>query len=170
MVDIGERFFVVDSMSGNLAKWVRILGCSVKYVTPELDDSSVLNMLEGGILITRDSELLRKAVRLGYEAHEVPQDLLDAIAVLSSRFGVRLKVDARRTRCPFCDTPLEILSRASIISELPKEVLRGHRRFLTCRNCGKVFWFGSHYWKMLRTLARAKRKLLLDQSKSSSPG
>lgn len=162
MIGVSGRFFVVDSMSGKLAKWIRILGYSVKYVTPELDDSSILNMIEGGILITRDSELLRKAVKLGYEAHEVPQGLLDAIATLSSRFGVRLKVDARRTRCPFCDTPLEISDRTRVISELPKEVLRGHRRFLICKNCGKIFWFGSHYWKILRTLAMAKRKLLLD--------
>ncbi len=157
-----EKFFVVDSMSGKLAKWIRILGCSVRYVSPELDDSSVLSMLEGGILITRDSELFRKAVGMGYEAQEVPQGILDALAVLSNRFRIRLKVDARRTRCPFCDAPLTISGRSEVGSELPREVARGHRRFLVCRNCKKIFWFGSHYWKMLRTLAGVKRKLLSD--------
>lgn len=154
-----ERPFVVDSMSGKLAKWIRILGYSARYVEPEEEDSSILKGLEGGMLITRDSELLKKAVKMGHEAYEVPQDLLDAMAALSRDLGMRLRVDARRTRCPFCDTPLRVSRRVEVGSRLPKDVLRGHRRFLVCGNCGKVFWFGSHYWEMLRTLAKAKRLL-----------
>lgn len=157
---MGEKLFVVDSMSGKLAKWIRILGYSVEYVDSELDDPSVLGMLKGRVLITRDSELSRKALRMGYEACEIPQDLIDAMAILSGKFGIRLKVDARRTRCPFCDTPLSTSDRSEVSSKLPREVLRGHRRFLVCRNCGKIFWFGSHYWKMLRTLAEVKKRVV----------
>ncbi|MCC6028754.1 MAG: hypothetical protein LM591_01210 [Candidatus Korarchaeum sp.] len=150
--------FIIDSMSGKLAKWLRILGYSVKYVSPELDDSSILELAEGALLITRDHELLERARKMNMRAYEAPQDLLRAMASISIDLGIKLKIDPRVTRCPSCDGPLSIVRNGEIGIELPKEILRGHRRFLLCRNCGKVFWFGSHYWKMLKTLARVKEK------------
>ncbi|RSN68437.1 hypothetical protein D9Q81_06170 [Candidatus Korarchaeum cryptofilum] len=149
--------FIVDSMSGKIAKWLRILGHSVKYVSPEEDDSSVLKLAGGAVLITRDHELLERARKMNLEAHEVPQDLMAAMVSISN-LGIRLRIDPRGTRCPFCDEPLSIVRNREIGIELPREVIRGHRRFLLCRKCGKVFWFGSHYWKMLGTLARVKEK------------
>ena len=149
--------FIVDSMSGKLAKWLRILGHSVKYISPEVDDSSILKLAEGSLLITRDHELLERARKMGLEAYEVPQDLIGAMVYVSN-LGVKLKIDPRGTRCPFCDEPLSIVRNREIDIKLPKEVIRGHRKFLLCRKCGKVFWFGSHYWKMLKTLARVKEK------------
>ena len=151
-----EIFFVVDSMNGKLAKWIRILGYSVKYVPSEEDDSSILASLGEGVLITRDSELARKSIRRGHRTLEIPQNLEEALAVLSKDLGIKLRIDARKTRCPFCDTPLELVKRSDLGSELPREILRGHRKFLVCRGCGKVFWFGSHYWKMLSTLSKVR--------------
>jgi uncharacterized protein with PIN domain len=149
--------FIVDSMSGKLAKWLRILGHSVKYISSEIDDSSILKLTEEAVLITRDHELLKRARKMDLEAYEVPQDLMAAMAWVSN-LGVKLRIDPRGTRCPFCDELLSIVRNREIVIELPREVVRGHRRFLLCRKCGKVFWFGSHYWKMLRTLARVKEK------------
>lgn len=144
-------------MSGKLAKWLRILGCNSIYVDPRIDDLYILNNYDDRILVTRDRELARRALNSGIKTVYVSEDLKDALSQLSLSTGVRLRVDPKSTRCPFCNEKLKIVGRSKV-EGLCREVLRSHRRFLMCPSCGKVFWFGTHYWKMLETLAGAKKK------------
>lgn len=153
----GDRF-LVDSMNGKLAKWLRILGCDSIYVDPGKDDLDILKSPSGRMLVTRDRELVRRALNSGITAIYVPQNLEDALAELSLIKDVRLRIDPKSTRCPFCNEKLELVGRSYLSEGLDRGILRSHRRFLLCPSCGKVFWFGTHYWGMLRTLARAKKK------------
>ncbi len=150
--------FLVDSMSGKLAKWLRILGCDTEYVNPKEEDSLILRSSTGRILITRDRELVKRAINHGVRVIYVPEQLEEALAVVSASAGVKLRIDPRGSRCPFCNTKLDVVRRPRVPRELPKEVLHSHTRFLVCPSCKSVFWFGSHYWNMLKTLSEVKKK------------
>ncbi len=150
--------FLVDSMSGKLAKWLRILGCDTEYVNPKEEDSLILRSSTGRILITRDRELVKRAINHGVRVIYVPEQLEEALAVVSAGAGVKLRIDPGGSRCPFCNTKLDVVRRPRVPRELPKEVLHSHTRFLVCPSCKSVFWFGSHYWNMLKTLSEVKKK------------
>ncbi len=150
--------FLVDSMGGKLAKWLRILGCDTEYVDPREEDSLILRSSTGRILVTRDRELVKRAINYGIRVISVPERLEEALAILSASAGVKLRIDPRESRCPFCNTKLDLIKRAHVAKELPREVLRSHIKFLVCPSCGNVFWFGTHYWNMLRTLSEVKQK------------
>ncbi len=150
--------FIVDSMSGKVAKWLRILGCDTLYVKSSISDSNLLKMLEGRVLVTRDKELKIRAEKLGKKAIIIPENILEALALISKEFSVSLRVDPKATRCPFCNTKLISVKRNLMAGKLPREISNGHTKFLLCPSCGKTFWFGTHYWNMLNTLSRVKEK------------
>ncbi len=147
----------MDSMCGKLARWLRILGCDTLYVDPTKDDSDILEIVKERILVTSDRALARRAANSGIRVLLVPEDLGEALSIVSGAAGVRLRIDPRDTRCPFCNSPLVVVSREGLPDGVPREVIRSHTRFLLCPGCGKVFWFGTHYWNMLRFLAGVKK-------------
>ncbi len=154
-------------MSGKVAKWLRILGCDTLYAKSSLSDSSLLDITKERILVTRDKELKNRAEKLGESAILIPEDTVEALALISKEFSISLKIDPKSTRCPFCNTKLLLVSRSAVANRLPKEVVNAHTKFLICPSCGKMFWFGTHYWNMLRTLSRIKeKKYLLPNSRT----
>ena len=145
-------------MNGKIAKWLRILGHDTFYVSSAVEDSSILDSLRDRVLVTRDRDLAIRAMKYGKSCIFVPEDLEDALSIISLKFGVRLKIDLSTTRCPFCNERLVRASREEVRSKIPRETLLSHRKFLVCPLCGKIFWFGTHYWEMLKTLSRVKKK------------
>ncbi len=145
-------------MNGKIAKWLRILGYDTLYVSSSVEDSSILDSLKDRVLVTRDRHLAIRAMKYGKPCIIVPEDLEDALSIISLRFGVRLRIDASSTRCPFCNERLVGTNREKVRSKIPRETLLSHIKFLSCPSCGKIFWFGTHYWEMLKTLSRVKKK------------
>ena len=52
--------FIVDSMLGRLARWLRLLGCDTLYY-PSIEDRRLIRIAseEDRVLITRDTRLVR---------------------------------------------------------------------------------------------------------------
>ena len=158
-----NTLFLVDSMMGNTLKWLRILGCDSAYVPPDLSDDLAIKLAKesGRVLITKDSSLVQRAVLRGVRSLYIEGDSLeDELARISADFDIDLKIRPDRTRCPFCNEKLKLVDRKGILDrkDVPRAVIRSHKRFLVCPSCGKLFWFGTHYWEMLRTLAKVKMK------------
>ncbi len=153
-----DTSFIVDSMGGKIAKWLRILGCDTLYARPSLSDSSLLDIAKNRVLVTRDKELGYRVRKSGGNALLIPEDVVEALALISEELSINLKIDPRATRCPFCNTKLLLVKRSVVAGKIPKEVANAHTKFLICPSCGKMFWFGTHYWNMLMTLAKIKEK------------
>ncbi len=149
---------MVDSMSGKIAKWLRILGCNVLYARSSISDSRLLGITKGRVLVTRDKELGYRAEKSGESAILISEDTVEALALISKEFSVNLKIDPKATRCPFCNARLILVGRSAVADKLPREVVNSHTKFLICPSCRKTFWFGTHYWNMLRTLSKVKEK------------
>ncbi len=137
-------------MLGTLAKWLRFMGFDTEYPGP-LDDTELLAMAhrDGRVLLTRDKELASRST----EAIRVRSDDLDEqIREVAARLGLRI-VDPL-SRCSLCNAVLVLASPQEVGDLVPEGVLARHDTFSRCPSCGKVYWQGSHWDRMVERLNR----------------
>jgi len=153
--------FLVDGMLGGLARWLRILGHDVRY-DRDGKDSALLHLIseEDRTLLTRDEELYRRATSRGLASLLVLGETeMDRLAWMAARLGIRLDATMTATRCPECGSLLSKVSKDLLVGEVPGASLRRYNEFWKCteQSCGKVYWVGSHWRQILRTLEGAKK-------------
>ncbi len=148
----GEARFVVDSMLGRLAKWLRLLGYDTLY-SKNYEDWQLLKIAEktGRILVTRDRGLYWRARKRGLNAVLIEtDDVATRLAELYVKAGISLDANPERSRCPHCNSELVVVREKSLVKDrVPPESLRAFDKFYLCPRCGKVYWEGSH-WRNIR--------------------
>ncbi len=143
--------FLVDSMQGKLARWLRILGYDTKYGS-EPNDMDLLRIAseESRVLVTRDEDLHRRAIRRGLEAHFLASaSLADCLDSLKNRYGINLNLQTIAPRCSLCNRLLDAASRDIILQTVPASIQRRRSEFWHCSDCGKSYWQGTH-WENMR--------------------
>jgi len=152
--------FLVDGMLGGLARWLRILGQEVKYIATAKDNDLLrIAHEENMVLLTRDEELYQRAV-----AKKITSALIlgeaeeERLAQIARAFGVHLDVNMTGTKCPECGSDLKETSKNDVADKVPQASLRLYNQFWKCTNpnCGKVYWVGSHWNQIRRTLEEAR--------------
>jgi uncharacterized protein with PIN domain len=153
--------FIVDSMLGHVARWLRLLGYDTLYFR-KVDDWKLIKISkeEDRILITRDLSLYRRARKQGLRAFFVEDpNVEDVLAELSKRFGVELEFHKDDTRCPHCNTRLVYTtSIAEIAHKVSKPITLRYKEFWVCPLCKKVYWQGTHWKSINQVLEGAKVK------------
>lgn len=145
--------FVADHMLGRLGTWLRFLGFDVLY-PKELDDAELVEMAsrEERILLTRDKSLggkqnvfIIKSVFLDKQLEQVVNELdLEIINPLS--------------RCAVCNARIIEEEKDNIKALVPERVYDGHNEFWKCLGCGKIYWHGSHWKKIIKKIELLKEK------------
>lgn len=141
-----RRKFIADSMLGNLARWLRMLGYDTEYWRG--DDAELIAKTESTkrILLTRDRQL---AERLKTRDASIiligSTELASALAQLSRKRNIDIKFNEDKTRCPLCNTQLGKLESEG-----------QHRKKWGCPSCGKTYWIGSHWRNISRKLKQAQ--------------
>ncbi len=135
-------------MLGTLAKWLRFMGYDTEYPGP-LGDNELLALAkrEGRVLLTRDKEL---AARSPQAIRVRSDDLEEQIREVASRLG--LKVIDPLSRCSLCNAVLATASPEEVGDLVPEGVRARHSTFWRCPTCGKVYWQGSHWDRMVERL------------------
>lgn len=156
--------FVVDGMLGRLARWLRLTGHDVAYANEFLpvgqQDEALMAKAEkeGAILLTSDKELYQKSRRKGLRVVLVQgEDLLKQLVEVS-RAVPELKIDLENSRCPMCNGELQEVGHEQVKGIVPDTVLEAHEVFWRCVSCGKIYWEGSHWKKILETLEEFRRR------------
>lgn len=139
--------FVLDVHLGKLATSLRMLGFDTLYRNDYTDEELArISSSEQRILLTRDIGLLkRSAVTYGYYVRttDPQQQLMEVL----KRFNLKDTVTPFQ-RCLRCNGLLEPVDKAAIIDQLPLHPRQHIEKFHRCRQCGQVFWKGSHYERM----------------------
>jgi uncharacterized protein with PIN domain len=153
--------FLVDGMLGGLARWLRILGQEVRYDS-NVTDNDLLRIAheENMVLLTRDEELYRRALaRKIKSALVLGETEEERLAQMASTFGIVLDADMAETKCPECGSDLKATPKNDLVDEVPLASLKLYNQFWKCtnRNCGKVYWVGSHWKQMRHTLEEARK-------------
>jgi uncharacterized protein with PIN domain len=147
--------FVADVHLGKLARHLRMAGFDTLWTSHWDDDEIVaLAAAEKRAILTRDKGMLRrKDVDRGYfvRATESESQLAEVVRALQLEATLR-----PFTRCRECNTPLEEVTRESVLDRLPPKVREAHSRFKRCPGCERVYWEGTHYDRMKGVLARLR--------------
>lgn len=143
--------FVLDGHLGRLAAYLRLLGLDTWY-TPQADDATLARIAaqEERVLLTRDRDLLkRRQVRYGYwvRALQPRRQLAEVV----QRFALR-RYARPFHRCLACNGWLDPVPKAAVLDRLEPLTRRYYHEFRRCRQCGRVFWKGSHYRRLVRLL------------------
>lgn len=147
-----EPRFVLDVHLGRFAGYLRMLGFDSLYRN-DYDDATLADLSgrERRILLTRDRGLLKRgAVSHGYLLRAA--DPREQLAEVVRRFDLADML-AELTRCMRCNGPLEPVAKEAIEHRLLPKTRLYYDELATCRDCGRIYWKGSHYQDMRRRIA-----------------
>jgi len=141
--------FLLDVHLGKLAAYLRMLGFDAAYRNGATDPELVLqSAAEQRILLTRDRGLLKhSAVSRGYWLRETGSRR--QAAEIINRFDL-VRWFRPFTRCMACNQLLRPVTTEEVRHRLPPRTAELYDEFLECTRCGRVYWKGSHYRRMLR--------------------
>lgn len=163
----GRLKFIVDTMLGDVARWLRIMGYDTRYHRG-FSDRELLSeaLLTGRILITRDRGLYAKARKASVKAVLIESTTIEErLAELSVKLGLEIRVDPNLSRCPECNGVLERVEDKSIIKDrVPPVAYNTYNVFYVCTVCGRVYWEGSH-WVNIRRVIEDSRRLAEEMRK-----
>ncbi|MCE4628566.1 MAG: Mut7-C RNAse domain-containing protein [Desulfurococcales archaeon] len=161
MSDSEKKAFILDTMLGELARWLRLLGYDTLY-SRVYTDSQILKIAErtGRIVVTRDRGLYIRARKRGLRAVYITGDtIVERLAELAIKVGISLRPDPSRSRCPRCNAPLVVVrDKEKVRGRVPPRSFEAHDVFYVCPRCGMVYWEGSH-WKNIRRIAKEAEEL-----------
>ncbi len=130
-------------MLGRLARWLRLLGFDTIY-NPDTSDTKLIRTAkeQERVILTRDTRLVRiKGIRdyLLIRTNDSFQQLLEVI------HSLKLKDFHLLSRCVSCNGQLlRVLDKTAVRDAVPDFVFLNFHIFLRCKNCGKIYWEGTH--------------------------
>ncbi len=151
--------FIADTMMGELARWLRILGYDVLY-NRNYSDLQILKIARASrrTIITRDRGLHVKAIKNKIKSVYIHSDKIEyRLAELALKTNIILEADPSKSRCPECNGILTKISNKDLVKDrVPPGALQAYDEFYLCVNCGKVYWEGSHWKNIKRILNNVK--------------
>lgn len=149
-----EPRFVLDVHLGKLAAYLRLLGFDALYRNDYRDAEIVrIARAERRIVLSRDVGLLKRAT-ITHGAFLHATDPCRQLREVIDRFQLQARI-APFSRCARCNGRVAPVAREQVLDAVPVNVARTQQRFHRCRDCGQVYWRGSHLTRMRRRLAAA---------------
>ncbi|MGF1505030.1 MAG: Mut7-C RNAse domain-containing protein [Anaerolineae bacterium] len=129
-----------DSMLGELARWLRLMGFDTIFM-PDAPDIDIVRRAryDGRIVLTQDRPL---AAHPAVQAIIIESDALDAQL---EQVRVTVGLPEGQPRCAMCNTTLESLSRSDAKGRVPPYVFRTVTTYSLCPGCHRIYWKGTHW-------------------------
>ena len=70
---------------------------------------------------------------------------------------IELYKEATTSLLPKCNNKIRSVSKVSVLNELPEMTAKNFNEFWKCVGCNQIFWAGSHWKKITKTLEDARR-------------
>ncbi|MGC2457716.1 MAG: Mut7-C RNAse domain-containing protein [Gallionellaceae bacterium] len=144
--------FLCDEMLGRLCRYLRAAGYDALLAQNGASDAELLRQChdQGRHFLTQD-QLVREHKAARGMALILPHGNLDQLAAL---LGEHFQLDWLShafTRCLMDNTPLVAADKAAS-ARVPLDALQPDEPLRTCPACGRVYWRGSHYKRMVAKL------------------
>ena len=149
-----EIRFLCDAMLGGLARWLRATGYDAEFEYG-IDDPVLIERARasGRMLLSSDGPLFaRNIIKSGeVKALYVPQQLskLQQLQFVTST----LNLAKRAPRCMSCGGTLMEVPKHLVMGEAPPLAYRNCDAFWRCGRCGKLFWHGTHWQRIVKRLS-----------------
>ncbi|HEC36911.1 hypothetical protein LCGC14_0487920 [marine sediment metagenome] len=147
--------FLVDSMLGKLARFLRIFGYDTVYANdlvsyfnlkPVPDDKLILYAKKNNRYIITKDELLYKYY-IEKSIYLKGEGIYNYLNQLKKALKLNLEFKIAKARCSICNSRLKKIKNKSVIKEVAlKESFNHYDEFFECVNlhCKKIYWEGSH--------------------------
>jgi uncharacterized protein len=138
--------YIVDSMFGNVARKLRILGFDTYYSSNLRDDEVIrMGIEQSRTVITGDRELFSRSVKRKIPAVLLHSgnDLQDICNILKSH-SVLLEFNQSSARCAKCNGVLTKSPKKNIKEKVKDKVFDTYEIFYKCKDCSNVYWMGTH--------------------------
>ena len=135
--------FALDVHLGKLARYLRLLGFDTLYRNDYGDaELAALAGADGRVLLTRDRDLLKRAVVThGYYVRATdPRRQVEEVVERLDLYGA---IQPFR-RCARCNGLLATVPKSAVWERLPHETRRHVEAFWECDACKHLYWEGSH--------------------------
>lgn len=143
--------FIVDSMLGNLAKKLRVLGYDSIYFS-SIEDDKIITIArnEKRIILTKDEELARISQHQDISNVLIRgNDELEQIAQIHEKIKFeKFFIDTNNARCIVCNGKLQTIEKYRIIGKISDDILNRQEKFWMCSGCKKIYWEGTHLVKL----------------------
>ena len=152
--------FIVDANVGKLARWLRMAGYNTVYFNGSDDSEMVTQALEENrVILTGDSQIMKmnlvtsekiKALLIKYDQPERQMlQVIDALRInpIFQPFSI----------CLECNEPLISIKKSMVQGKVPPYVYQNHENYMECPRCHRVFWRGTHWKAMIKTLKSFSR-------------
>lgn len=150
--------FLGDVMLARPARWLRMFGYdTIIAKEPQTDDELlIIAKDEARVIITRDKLLItrakaRKVEAIYVEARTANEQLEEIVKTLNLEINF-----PQQTRCSQCNGQLVVTSREEVKTLVPEKVQSNE--FWQCPSCGKVYWKGSHWDRIMKVIKDLKSK------------
>ena len=147
--------FALDANLGQLARLLRLCGFDTLFSSDFGDDELVrIAKRDGRIILTRDVGVLkRRSLTHGYfvRATEPRRQLIEVV----TRLDLGRSIEPF-TRCMNCNGKLIEVDKDDVVAEIEPETRRFYEEFFRCGDCGRVYWRGSHYDKLVAIVEEAR--------------
>jgi uncharacterized protein with PIN domain len=142
---------LLDAMLGKLARYLRMCGYDAAYALDrgvEADDDLLaVATAEDRTLVTRDRQLATRAPRgVRLDSREVTDQLREL-----RRAGFELSLAREPARCGRCNGPVDPVGASESVPDYAPDP--SETPCYRCRDCGQVFWKGSHWDDVRERLA-----------------
>jgi uncharacterized protein with PIN domain len=143
--NIGRKY-VVDSMFGDLARKLRILGFDSYYASDLRDEEVIqIGLEQNRTIITADRELFSRSVNKNVPAVLLTSsDDLHNVAMILKYHHKKIKFDQSSARCSKCNGILINVPKDMISEKVKVGVYNNYEVFFECKDCSKVYWVGTH--------------------------
>ncbi len=159
-----EPRFFADAQLGRLARHLRLLGFDTRFEAGIVDADLVGRAAsEHRIILSRDRDLLMRR-NVTHGCHIRQDDPMTQLQTVIRRCDL---ADATRpfTRCLECNGKIVAIHRDQVASMLEPETAASFDEFRRCEDCGRVYWKGSHYDRLVERVAQ-----ILDQAADYTAG
>ncbi len=154
--------FILDVHLGKLARLLRMTGFDTLYRN-DLDDPEIIQIAEeeNRIVLTRDRGILRnKRVKNGHfvESRYAKEQLREIFEAFNLKDSIQFL-----SRCIACNGTIAEVSKEAIEQELLPGTMQYFHEFFKCLDCGKIYWEGSHFDRMMSFYEEIKNDLGIKQ-------
>ena len=149
-MDQSEVKFIVDTMLGRLAKWLRVMGFDTHY-QPFYEEKTTRHLIkEGFLFLSRQKTMV--------ESHT------NSFLILSDKVKGQLQEMKKKgyipparsnwfTRCLVCNEILKKVTIKDAGENIPEYILYQNKEGISmCPSCKRYFWPGSHKNRMINQL------------------
>lgn len=143
--------FIADVHLGTLARYLRMLGFDTLYRNDYIAEELIqISIKETRTILTKHICILKQnRVTHGYYVRKIKPD--KQAAEVLSRFSLEKSIK-KFSRCLECNSILRKIEKKNVIERLPEMVRTLQNEFYICEGCDKIYWKGSHFEKMNRTI------------------